>query len=388
VGVTATTITIGVIVVDMGAASNLIDVPPAEDQRKAHTAVFNDINKNGGVLCRKLVPKFYTDGVLDTSQEHSECLRIQADKVFAVFNNFFNTSEQTCIPKAKIPNIWYTPPHTPDVQKYSPYIMSWQPDFDTLIHQYVFGAKAEGYFTGMKKLGIVTQTCYPDEFPALKRELSAAGIDPDKASVFDYGCSQSPNNPQADQAAVLQFQREGVTHIINVAYANDAGMSQAADQQNYKPRWVHMEDASATAIETGTSKPGKSFDNAMLISTIQTGAAHTAGYKFNKPTQDCTRLLAANGLPPAYSKGVAALFGIACIDGALIKSLIEKSSAPRRDQLAPAMSQLGAMELPYPGGPINVTNPRIPTGGQLARPGVWRSACNCWQVTDVRFRKY
>jgi hypothetical protein len=388
VGVTATTITIGIIVVDLGQASNLIAVPSAEDQRKAHTAVFNDINNKGGVLCRKLVPKFYTDGVFDTSQEHAECLRMQADKVFAVFNNMFNTSEQTCIPKAKIPNIWYTPPHTPDVRKYSPYILSWQPDFDQLIHAYVFGAKAQGYFNGMKKLGILTQTCYPDEFPALKKELSAAGIDPGQASVFDYGCTQSPQSPQSDQAAVLQFKRDGVTHIVNVHYNNDANFSIAADQQNYFPKFAHMEDASATAIETGSTKPGKSFNNTLLISTIQTGAAHTPGYQFNKPTQECTKLLAANGLPSAYSAGVAALFGIACIDGALLKAMAERMPVLRRDQLAKAMTRLGPLDLAYPGGPINVTNAQIPTGGQLARPGVWQSSCDCWKVTDVRFRAY
>jgi hypothetical protein len=388
VGVTATTITIGVIVVDLGQASNLIAVPSADDQKKAHTAVFNQINKNGGVLCRKLVPKFYTDGVFDTSQEHAQCLQMQADKVFAVFNNLFNTSEQTCIPKAKIPNVWYTPPHTPDVRMYSPYILSWQPDFDQLIHQYVFGAKAQGYFSGMKKLGILTQTCYPDEFPALKKELSAAGIDPAKASVFDYGCSQSPQSPQSDQAAVLQFKRDGVTHIVNVHYNNDANFSIAADQQNYFPRFAHMEDASATAIETGSTKPGKSFNNTLLISTIQTGAAHTPGYRFNKPTQDCTKLLAANGLPSAYSAGVAALFGIACIDGALFKAMAERMPVLRRNQLAVAMTKLGALDLAYPGGPINVTNAKIPTGGQLARPGVWQSSCNCWKVTDVHWRAF
>jgi hypothetical protein len=387
-GVTSTTITAGVVIVDLGAASNLIAVPSAADQRKAWNAATAALNAKGGVLCRKLVLKFYTDSVLDVNQEHRECLQMAADKVFVVFNNLFNTTELTCIAKQKIPNVWYTPPHTPDVKQYSPYILSWQPDFDQLIRAYVRGAKAEGWFNGMKKLGILTQDCYPDEFPALKKELTAVGIDPGKASVFNYGCSQLPQNNQADQSAVLQFKREGVTHILNVHDNNDANFSTAADQQNYYPRFAHMEDASATAIETGSTKPGKSFDKTLLITTIQTGAAHTPGYRFNKPTQECTQLLAKAGLPSAYSAGVASLFGIACIDTALFKAMAEKAPSLKRTQLATGLARVGPIDLAYPGGPINITNAKIPTGGQLARPGVWVSSCNCWKLTDVRFRAY
>ncbi|MCU1594594.1 MAG: hypothetical protein JWO12_1986 [Frankiales bacterium] len=387
-GVTATTISVGVIIVDLGAASNLIAVPSASDQKKAWNASVAQLNKNGGVLCRKVVVKFYTDGVFDTSQEHSACLQMVADKVFAVFNNLFNTTEQTCIAKNHIPNIWYTPPHTPDVKKYSPYILSWQPDFDQLIHEYVFGAKAQGYFNGMKKLGIIKQSCYPDEIIALQHELTAAGIDMSKADVYDEGCSQSPNNPQTDTSAALEFQRNGVTHILNVAYANDASFSMAADQQKYYPKFAHMEDASATAIETGTAKPGKSFDNTLLISSIQTGAAHTPGYRFNAPTVACTKLLASAGLPSAYSAGVAALFGISCIDTLLFKQMAEHAPSLRRDQLALGLTRVGPLELAYPGGPLNVTNRMVPTGGQLARAGRWRTSCECWVLTDVRFRAY
>jgi hypothetical protein len=389
VGVTATTITIGVVIVDLGAANNLLAVPTAANQKKAHQAVFDDINRHGGVLCRKLVAKFYTDGVLDTSQEHAQCLQMQQDKLFVVFNNLFNTTEQTCIAKARIPNIWYTPPHTPDVKKYSPYILSWQPDFDRLIHQYVAGAKAQGYFKGMKKLGILKQTCYPDEIVALNRELTLAGVDPSKATVFDEGCSSSPvPDSSTDTQAVLTFQKAGVTHLLNVAYANDASLSKAADNQRYYPKFAHMEDASATAIESGSQKPGKSFGGALLISTIQTGAANTAGYRFNQPTKDCTRLLAGAGLTSAYSGGTNALYGIACLDGSLFKGMAEHATALKRTALAAGLSRLGPLDLPYPGGPINVASAAVPTGGQLARPGVWVTACNCWRVTDARFRAY
>ena len=389
-GVTATTITVGIVVVDLGAASNALALPSADDQRKAHTAVFNDLNRRGGVLCRKLVPHFYTDSTLDASEEHSLCLQMAQDKLFAVFNNLFNTSEQTCIAKQKIPNVWFTPPHTPDVRTYAPYILSWQGDFDRLIHQYVAGAKALGFFTGMSKLGILEGTCYPDENAALVRELRGAGIDPGKASVFNYGCpvSSAAPNPQADQQAALQFQRDGVTHVVNVAYGNDSYVAAAADQQGYHPKFAKMEDASATGLESASQKPPKSFDGTLLITTIQTGAPHTPGYVFNAPTQQCTKLLASQGLPAAYAPGLNSLLGIACVDGALLVAMAEHAPALTRTALAAGLSRVGRLDLAFPAGPIHVTDASVPTGGQLARPGVWVAACECWHLTDLRWRAY
>jgi hypothetical protein len=389
-GVTARTITIGIVVVDLGAASNALKLPSAADQRKAHTAVFSDINAKGGVLCRKLVPKFYTDSTLDASSEHSLCLQMAQDRLFAVYNNLFNTSEQTCIAKQHIPNIWYTPPHTPDVKQYAPYILSWQADFDHLIHQYIAGASSLGYFTGMKKLGILEGSCYPDENAALVKELRAVGIDPDKASTFNYGCpaNSAAPAPQADQQAALQFKRDGVTHVVNVAYGNDVYVANAADQQGYHPKFAKMEDASAGGLESASQKPPKSWDGTLLITSIQTGAPHTPHYVFNKATQACTQLLAGQGLPSAYSPGLNSLLGIACVDGALFSAMAERAPSLTRTALADGLARVGHLDLAYPAGPVDISDAGLPTGGQLARPGVWVSACECWHLTDVRWRAY
>jgi hypothetical protein len=68
--------------------------------------------------------------------------------------------------------------------------------------------------------------------------------------------------------------------------------------------------------------------------------------------------------------------------------MAERAPALTRTQLAVGLTRVGPLDLAYPGGPINISNPRVPTGGQLARPGVWRTSCQCWVVTDARFRAY
>jgi ABC-type branched-subunit amino acid transport system substrate-binding protein len=385
-GVTAKDITVGVVVVDLGGASGVINLPTPEELKRAYSAAIDDVNAKGGVRCRKLKAKFYNDSVFDTSQEHAACLQMAADKVFTVFNNFFTTAESTCVAKQKIPNIWYGPPHTPDVKRYAPYIMSWHPHYDQLIKHYVHGTAARGWLKGMKKLGLLEQSCYADENSAIRRELQSIGVKLAEVSVFNYGCDATPADPSKDQAAVLQFKREGVTHVMNVAYTYDANFSIAADQQSYDPQFSHMEDASATAIEAQSQKPGRSYDGTLLISAIETGANHTPGYRYNKASQDCAALMKKAGLPAPYAEPKALFFGIACVNVAMFKDAAEKAPSLVRTQLATGLSRVGPEELAYPASPAIFNSAEFPTGGQQWRPGKWVSACQCWQVTDARYR--
>lgn len=385
-GVTAKDITVGVVVVDLGGASGLINLPTAEEVRKAYNAVIDDVNAKGGVRCRKLKAKFYTDSVFDQSQERAACLQMAEDKVFAAFNNLFNTTEKTCIAKQKIPNIWYTTPLTADVKRYAPYILSWHPHYDQLIKHYVKGAKAQGWFKGMKRVGILEQSCFPDQNSAIRRELQGIGIKLEDVSVFNYGCDQAAAAPEKDQAAALQFKREGVTHVMNVAYAFDGSFSRAADQQDYDPEFAHMEDASATAIETGTSKPGDSYDGTLLVSAIETGARNTAGYKYNAATQRCAAVLKKAGLPAPYEVPEGLYFGVACVNVAMFKAAAERAPSLVRSQLSSGLSRVGNLELPFPAGPAIFNSVELPTGGQQWRPGRWFTSCQCWRVTDVRYR--
>ena len=383
----ATTVTIGVVVVDLGAANATISLPTVADQEAAYNAAFSDLNARGGLRCRKVVLRFYSDNPLDSSAEHSSCLTMVQDKVFAVVNNLFSSTEQTCIAKNHIPNVWYTPPHTPDVAKYAPYILSWQADYDKLIHHYINGANGLGFFTGMKKVGVLEGSCYPDENTAVLKELHAIGITDSKISTFNFGCTGAPvETPDQDQSAVLQFQRDGVTHVVNVSYGAVTGFSGAADQQNYDPEFAMMEDGAATAIQSGTTKPGKSFDKALLISTIQTGARTTPGYRYGPATQRCAQLMSKAGVSTPQGSDNGQFFGIACINALLLENAARSAPDLVRTQLSTGLSRAGTFEVSYPGAPITVIDPSRPTAGQTWRNGRWDSGCQCWHVTSTTFR--
>lgn len=386
-GVTATTITIGVIIYTTGSANSLINLPAPADWEKAYTAVFDAVNKKGGLACRKLVPKFYVDNVLDSNAEHSLCLQAAQDKVFALFNNPFATAEQTCPAKEHIPNFWATPPHTHDVAQYVPYILSYQADFDRLIHLYVRGAYDLGWFNGMKKLGIIEQSCFPDENTDIANELTAIGIDPGKASIFNYGCSSAPvNDPVTDQQAAIQFKSAGVTNVMNVGYASDVGFSNGADSQNYHPKFAHMEDASGQAIASGVTKPGKSYDGTLLIEAIPTGGPNTPGWVASPATKECAAELATVGLPSPTASDVAKFYGLACVAMTMFSAAVTHAPQLVGTQLSTGLARAGTLDLSYPSGPLTVTDPARPTGGKVFEPAQWYTACQCWRITDAHFR--
>jgi len=381
-GVSGTQITIGIVAVDLGPANETIQLPSVADLQKAYNAVFDYYNAAGGVQCRKLVPKYYSDNVLDVSSEQAACLQMQQDRVFAVFNNLFTPQEQTCVAKAHIPDVWYTPPHTPDVTQYSPYILSWQPDYDRLIRDYVHGAQVMSFFADMTKVGVLEESCFPDENTDVMANLAQIGIPPAQITTYNYGCPSAQTTPDQDQQAVLQFKTQNVSHVVNVAYSATLGFSQAADQQGYRPKFSMMEDAAASVVEQSQNPPGKSFDNALLIAAIGTGAENTPGYQWNQATNDCAKILAKAGLPAPGSSQTAKFFGIACADTKLFVEAASRAPSLVRNQLSGGLAQAGSVDLSYPAGPVNVSDTRIPTGGQFWRAG--RFSGGKWVLVDPR----
>jgi hypothetical protein len=390
-GVTPTTITVGVILPTIGALNSAIGIPSAADHKKAYGAVFGDINKHGGAQCRKLVAKFYEDNPLDPSTGQAACLQIQQDKVFAVINNLFNSTVSTCVAQAKIPNFWYTTPHVNQIKKYAPYILSFQADYDRLITAYVWGSRKVGWFAGMKKIGILDQTCYPDLSAKLRSELTAAGYPAGTWSVYNYGCSTSGTGqePDKDTAAAVQFQSAGVTHVLSTAYGKSSQFAKAAEQQNYRPKYVVMSDAQIQANNHTTPPQTSSFDGALDITGDQIGSLDTPGYKHTRATLSCRKLISGAGLPDMLdsSQGTAGtLYGVACASSTMLVAALQRIPVLQRSSLASGLAKAGSLELSFPAGPSVFDNAANPTGDQYWRPAAFRTSCNCWQVTSVAWR--
>lgn len=104
-GVTATTIKIGVALVDFDCIKQFVN-SIRQDQQAIYQAYIDDINAHGGVAGRKIVPVYHTFCPIGTSGTVTLCTQFaQDDKVFAVIGNFTDSTNdgasQECLAKTQ-----------------------------------------------------------------------------------------------------------------------------------------------------------------------------------------------------------------------------------------------------------------------------------------------
>jgi hypothetical protein len=388
VGVKENEISVGVVLYSLGQSNSLLGIPPDEDSIKMWNAVFDHYNQLGGIQCRKLVPHYYKDFVLDSSSGHAACLQMQQDGVFAVLNNLFNPENRNCVPQAGIPNFWATSPDTAVVQQFSPFVLGYVPDYDRLERDYAFGAQANGFFDGMGKLGLLEQSCYPARVSALRNNLARVGIGQDKISAYNFGCPAQL--PTADQttAAALQFKRDGVTHVMSSYREAPPEFAKAAEAQSFKPKYAFVDDQFSSLANNANPQFPASLDGAIIIEKSQDGAEFVPGTPMSPATDECAAIATSVGLAKPTDTGTLAgeLFALACID---VKSLVAAGSATMpltRAGLAGGLATTGNLDLSFPAGPANFSNPNFPLGAQFWRTSQYHADCHCVKVLDATFR--
>jgi ABC-type branched-subunit amino acid transport system substrate-binding protein len=102
-GVTASTIKLGVALVDFNCIKQFVDSIRV-NQEQVYGAYIDDINAHGGIAGRKIVPDFKTFCPIGSNGTVTLCTQFtDDDKVFAVIGNFTDSSNdgssQTCIAK-------------------------------------------------------------------------------------------------------------------------------------------------------------------------------------------------------------------------------------------------------------------------------------------------
>ena len=101
VGVTATTVKIGVALVDFTCIQQFVDSIRV-NQDKVYQAFIDDINAHGGVAGRQIVPVYRNYCPIGSAQALTLCTQFtEDDRVFAVMANFedFSGDAQTCVAK-------------------------------------------------------------------------------------------------------------------------------------------------------------------------------------------------------------------------------------------------------------------------------------------------
>jgi hypothetical protein len=392
-GVTAKEIHIAIALVNLaGAAGNgLVGVPPPEQQQGDFDAVIADINKNGGVQCRKLVPTYYQGNPLDQQQEHATCLQIVQDKPFALLDvSAIDTppSSRDCVPQAKIPLFDVVPILQSQAQKdFFPYEFTYFGQWDTIMRDTVFGGRQLGWFDGAQKIGLLEEDCAPEMNTQLEGNLAQIGIQSSQLTRFNYGCPPGLIPPNQTAQAVLQFKTSGVDHVIDVGIAAANDFSKQAQQQGYHPKYLLPDGGAVATFQSPQFAPDPTnFNGALAITSSQYAGDHSPGVTLSEATKRCDAIMAAGGQPPLEKQGVA-FGGVACNLTWMFAAAAGHDQGLTRVNLVNGLDQSGSLDMSFPQGPAKFdARPRTVTGGQFWRPVVYDGACPCFRVADPTFR--
>jgi hypothetical protein len=253
-GYTATTLKIGV-TTNKDAQATLAAVGIASgslgDQEAMTKAVMDDINAQGGVLGRKLVPVFHDVKTTETSTNpeaaaQAACAAFTQDTHVAAALELVLDSRDfaDCLIKhrAFVVSSGLTFTDQTYVKGLSPYFFRLaSPLEENLVPTYLARLTALGYFSpwdtvngrpGKATVGVglfyVDEPAPTRAFNDIATRLQAMGY---KVTRYAYGRQDA-----SYQSAVLKFQSAGVTHIIgdNASYAQ---LMVQAQSQHYYPRY-------------------------------------------------------------------------------------------------------------------------------------------------------
>lgn len=386
-GVSPTQVHIGIVLLNIeGQAGNsLFGFPGPSQQQAYYQALVNAVNRSGGVQCRQLQVTYYEADALDPSQEHSTCLQMLQDHLFAAVSiGFYEPPSQDCPSANHIPTFLSVPLPPPELDQYYPYLFTVNANWQQLILNYVAATNQLGWFTGAKKIGVLELDCEPELNTYMLNDLAHAGIPSSEIVTYDYGCPSGLVPPNEVEEAVIQFKLDGVTNVIDDNTISLNYFSRDAQQQGYKPKYSFPDGASIIGYNEGLSPDPTNFNGALAITPNQWGALNTPGVAVSPATKTCDAILKAAGQPTAEASPDAAA-GIAC-DGMLaLVAAMQHDGGLTRTGLAAGLDSLGSFSFAYPQGPAEFTGPRTLTGGQYWRPDVYDGSCGCFKVLDPTF---
>jgi hypothetical protein len=389
-GVSATQINLAVMIVNIAgpAADSTFGIASPADQQAAFQAVINNINANGGVACRKLVPQFYSANPVDQTGLQQLCLTITQSNAFAVLDpgayaNY--AAGLDCYAQNHMPYFEGYQLDGPQIQHDYPFLFA----VGNLTQTYkdgVFGLQKAGFFSpasGFKKLGLIYRDCYPDLVSGELAWLNQAGVTSANISSYDMGCPSAFASPSDLENAIIQFKAAGVTNMTEVFELGDmANFTTIAQQQGFSPKWGLADDA-LFEISNGSEAPNaQNLNGAIGIAANRDGENNTSALSSNPTagTVKCNAILQTAGLA-VYG---AAAIGNACDQLWMFQAAVDNAPQLSQEALAAGLQKAGAIDFSFPQGPNNFATGAT-YGGEYWRQDQYSSACSCWQVVNPNF---
>jgi hypothetical protein len=390
-GITGQQVKVGVGITELaGGLNNFFGIPDPAVQTADFEAVFADLNKNGGVACRKIVPTYYKIDPTSTSGMHQTCLDVAAAGQYAMIDTgslgSVTTEPVQCLADHKVAYFGAYYLEKAFIQSVYPYAFTFY-TYQALYHDTIYALKDRGFFSSVSaahKLGFLYRSCYPDALAAFKADLKAVGIADANISGYDLGCPQVFAPVSDLQRAILQFQRDGVDHLTEANALGDwPNFTTAAQKQNFKPAYG-LPDEALVSIAYGSQPPdADNMANAITVTESRDAEERTPGMTKTPGTVRCDNILKGAKQQGVYEQPAGA--GNACDQVWMFQQALNHAPSVSPESLTTGLQRTKSIDWSYPQGPNDFTGNRVVTGGQFWRTAQFFRACSCWRLIDQNF---
>lgn len=395
-GVTDSEVAVAVTIINLaGAVGNSAFAVPSPDVQEQYWRWVADAkNTKGGAACRRLKLRFYRVNPANPSEAQQQCLAIANDKPFLVLDtgalSFVGAAD--CIPNQKIPLVSGFLDDD-QIKRYHPYYLAAADTRSNVVRTAALAMGQLGVFRsdkGFEKLGYLAQTCTTGPDTAFRSALRQAGVADDRVVRYDMGCpTGGQNNPADFQQAVLTFRQQRVTHVTNVGVNDHATFTRIASQQQYRPRYLIVDDTQVNNSSSGTLTPDPAnFDGAIGVTSARRGEETTPGATPSAETKECSAIYTSHDQPPVEKQGQG-YGGVICAFIAMTAALVDHAPQLKRASLIAGMHTIGKLDFSYPSGPVDFG--AAPAGSGYGRyqwrPAEFSRSCACWRITDLAFRR-
>jgi hypothetical protein len=370
-------------------ANSAFGVPSAAEQQKDYEIAIDDLNKHGGVACRKLVPKFYVVNDADENDQKSKCLDILGTKVFAVLDagGYYGTAAANCFPQQQLPFFGTGRLAPEQIDQFYPYMFG-TGDYYSLYRNGVLGFNQAGLFGKdlTFKLGWVYRDCWGSLVSEVRQLLHQVGLQDSQIVDYDLGCPTGGFATPADlQQAILKFQTANATTVLeSQAYDDFANFTNVAQGQGFKPKYGMLDEEMIPTTQGNVHVNYDNVDGALIVNADRYGD-ESGGVAPNAATQRCDAISTAAGKPPTY-KQLVGFAGVVCGQIWMFAAAAEHAPSLQRKSLADGLHAAKSIDMPYPRGPVDWSGAKTTYGGQFWRLQTFQKGCTCWKVTDATFR--
>jgi ABC-type branched-subunit amino acid transport system substrate-binding protein len=391
VGVTPTSIKVGVQIPDVRALEAAGYAVGPGDAERQWAAVFDEVNRNGGVNGRKVEYVFKAVDAIDQARMRQACLEWADEKVFAVVgsNGYYGPAVDCVIQEKKIPFLHNQQGTAVQYRAASTRYFTTAMQFDRTLKNWADFLQRTGALRGqtvgvMYPASTAAETAAWNAFVADLQRLGASKVVPYSFSPeVQTAAGQVP-------AAVAQFQREGVTAVLNgIIFLNANQFVTQAEAQRATWRYYTSDVADAT-LDFAAQRMPDSFDGAIGMSVFRNGDSRSGVPEpaFERACID--RYRAVPGAQDRSDRGTTphAHTRIVCTLASTFVAAAQKAGPQlTRDGWAAAMQALGERnDLPGLGGTLLAPG-RNDMANQL-RPMQWSKSCRCWSpVRGASFYK-